>query len=103
MGSENLHRDRTGSPVPWEVKGLMVRDPNGILVAYVQYDRDRREIAAAPLVVDALDGLMHDLVALAKLLEPEGGIEALEDRVPGLLRRYNAAYSAVNQARWRKP
>jgi hypothetical protein len=67
----------------------------------VQFDRDRREVAAAPLVTDALDSLIRDVATLAEIIDPDEGLEGLESRVPGISARYNKAYQAMNVARWR--
>ena len=94
-------KDQNGSPAPWLVSGCLVKDAKGAMVAYVQFDRDRREVAASPLVTDALDALIRDVITLAKIVHPEEGIEGLEDRIPGINARYNQAYQAMNVARWR--
>jgi hypothetical protein len=95
-------KDANGSPAPWSHKGCMVRSADGEMVAYVQFERDRREISAAPLLANALEALMVDVEALAKILDPEGGVEGCDTRIPGLAGRYIRAYQAMNQARWRK-
>jgi len=99
--NEHAKRDRKGSPLPWEVKGCLICGPEGEMVAYVQYDRDRREMAASPIVTDALDGIIRDIVALAALADPEG-LDGCEEKIPGIRARYDAAYEAMNRARWRK-
>jgi hypothetical protein len=83
-------KDANGSPAPWSHKGCMVRSADGEMVAY------------APLLANALEALMVDVEALAKILDPEGGVEGCDTRIPGLAGRYSRAYQAMNQARWRK-
>ena len=99
---EYSHKDANGSPAPWIHKGCMVRDADGALVAYVQFERDRREICAAPLLAGALAALMDDVETLAKIVDPDGGIEGCDTRVAGLSGRVSRAYQAMRVAGWRK-
>tara|TARA_R110000824_G_scaffold44959_15_gene130497 strand:- start:1681 stop:1971 length:291 start_codon:yes stop_codon:yes gene_type:complete len=90
---------KKGSPSPWHVRGCLVKDPDGTMVAYVQHDKDRTKIAAAPLLADAISGLLSDLAELASLIDPAGGVEGCAQRVPGLLTRYNRAEAAIRASR----